>query len=531
MAKRGLNIFNSVKLSAVPSSRFNLAHESKISFNMGELVPTACLEAIPGDKFTIGVANMLRFAPLVSPVMHKIGVTTDYYFVPNRILWSEWDKWIANNSDVGEHPYIQFTGVVQQGSVADYLGIPPGAHENARFSALPFAAYLKVYDEYYRDQNLTAPKFVDLVPGDNPDLAEWLTSSPLLRAWQHDYFTAALPFAQKGDAVQLPLISSDTLTVEYQNRAGGAANQNTGLLRTVDGEVFEDDGALVNEAPGPTPLISGLNSSGSFLAYDPAGTLVVDPQADAVDINTVRRAFRLQEWLERLARGGSRYTEIIKSMFNVFSSDARLQRPEFIGRQVQSMVISEVLSTAQTNNGVEVINPVGEMAGHGISAGGGFNGSYYAEEHGWIIGFINVQPTTSYQDGLHKKFHRFDRLDYAWPVFANIGEQEVKQKEIYCFTSGDPDRTFGYVPRYAEYKFENDRVAGEMRDTLAYWHLGRRFDEASTGDPALNEEFILCNPRTDIFAVEDPNVDHIYAHIINNISVRRKLPAFGTPTI
>lgn len=532
MAKKGLNIFNSVKLSAVPSSRFNLSHDNKLSFSMGELVPTTIQECLPGDKWSISVANMLRFAPLIAPVMHKIKVTTDYYFVPNRILWPEWQDWITNKSDVGEAPYIQITGTVLEGSLADYLGVPPGTYETPiRISALPFAAYLLVYDEYYRDQNLQSPKFADLIPGDNDALSEWLSNPPLKRAWEHDYFTASLPFAQKGDAVQLPLTNTDDLTVEYQFRTGGL-NQNTGTFRNAANGSPNTEVGNLDSSTGPTPLATGMGVGGENVAYDPNGTLVVPLQAEAVDINTVRRAFRLQEYLERLARGGTRYTEYLKSMFNVFSSDARLQRPEFIGRNIQNMVISEVLSHTETldPDTSSLANPVGQMAGHGISAGGGFNGSFYCEEHGFIIGIINVQPSTAYQDGLHKMLTRFDPLDYANPIFANIGEQEVKQKEIFVFTPGDPERTFGYVPRYAEYKFANDRVAGQFRSSLAFWHLGRRFSIES-GDPALNEEFIECNPRRDIFAVAESNQDHIYAHVMNELTVRRKLPRFGTPTI
>lgn len=524
MAK--MNIFNSIQLPRVGSNKFDLSHDVKMSFKMGELVPTACLEAIPGDQFEINVENLLRFAPLVSPVMHKVRVTTHYFFVPNRILWPQWEDFITGNADI-EHPYIRLqldTDLEQAevGSIADYLGVPTGivggAADYLDVSALPFAAYLKIYDEYYRDQNLIAEAFEPLVPGDNTLVGAYLDmfgGTPYRRAWQHDYFTAALPFAQKGDSVQLPLTQNLTVPVELQ--------PNTGVAKWVDAS----DGT--DAAAGTPNLGTGgftRDSTNDEINYDPSGTLTVDVQADAVDITTVRRAFRLQEFLERAARGGTRYTELILSMFDKKSSDARLQRPEYIGGSKQNMVISEVLATAETTAaGVSV----GTMAGHGISVGGGNTFRFTCEEHGFVIGIINVQPDTAYQQGLHRRFSRRDRLDYPWPTFANIGEQEVLNKELYVnnTTNAVKDTVFGYVPRYAEMKYEPSRVAGEMRSSLDFWHLGRIF----SSQPQLNENFINCIPDTRIFAIEDPNVDHIYSHIFNNISVRRKLPRFGTPTI
>lgn len=519
------NIFNTIALPKVATNRFDLSHDVKMSFNMGELVPTCVMECLPGDKFNINVENMLRFAPLISPVMHKVRVTTHYFFVPNRILWPEWEKWITGESDV-EAPYIRIQqgGDLEEaeiGSVADYIGIPTGpvgaSTEYLDVSALPFAAYLKIYDEYYRDQNLIAEAFEPLVPGNNTLVGAMLDlfgGTPYRRAWQHDYFTAALPFAQKGDAVQVPLTGQDNIPVELQ--------PNTGVARWVSA----DDGTPA-VAGNPTLATGGYLRGGNAdeINYDPSNTLTVDVQAGATDINTLRRAFRLQEWLERNARGGTRYIENILAHFGVRSSDSRLQRPEYIGGSKQNMVISEVLATAETTAaGVSV----GTMAGHGISVGGGNNFNFRAEEHGFIIGIINVQPDTAYQQGLHRSFSRFDKLDYAWPTFANLGEQEILNKELYVNTTNAVKAgTFGYIPRYSEYKYMNSRVAGEMRDSLDFWHLGRIF----TDQPALNDNFISAAPSHRIFAVEDPVVDKIYAHIFNNISAVRKLPRFGIPTI
>lgn len=522
-----MSIFTEVRLPNVPTSNFDLSHDVKMSFKMGLLVPTCAMECIPGDKWRISVQNLLRFAPLSTPVMHKINVTTHYFFVPNRILWDKWEKWITGDDDTSAHPYVRIgsgsgAAAIQEGSLADYLGIPTGPHgatssDDVRVNPFPIAAYYKIFDEYFRDQNLVTERYLELIPGDNSSLYKSrFENEPLQRAWMHDYFTSALPFAQKGDEVQVPLVTQNDILVDFNNNTGTNPlwrNLTTNAVQT---------GSVTGTATNVQ--VGSVNS-----AYDPAGTLSVDVQAGATNIETLRRAFRLQEWLERNARGGTRYTEHMKAHFNVISSDKRLQRPEYIGSVRQNMVISEVLNTAGSDTGTIDLQPVGTMAGHGISLGGGSGLNCYCEEHGWIIGMINVQPVTAYMQGIHRSFSRFDKLDYAWPTFANLGEQEIKVKELYHqgLTAAEMEETFGYVPRYAEYRYMNSRVAGEMRSSLADWHLARIFNNK----PVLNESFILANPDTRIFAVEDPNVHNIYAHIFNQVKVNRRLPAFSVPSI
>lgn len=490
---------------------------------MGSLVPTNCMEVLPGDRVSISVENMLRFAPMIAPVMHKVNVRTDYFFIPTRLLWPEFTEWITGQSE-SEAPYTQL-GVITTGSIGDHLGLPDGDFSaiDPKVSPMPLAAYRLIWDEYYRDQNLQTEIFTPLVAGNNAAFSAGYNAAPLKRAWQHDYFTSALPFAQKGDAVQIPLTNEQDIPVEYQFRTGGIS-QNVGQLRSANtGAVTTDVGVIVNQT-GPTPLSNSIGvSAGDRTAYDPSGTLVVDVQSDAVDINTLRRAFRLQEWFEKNARGGTRYIENILAHFGIKSSDSRLQRPEYIGGSKQNMIISEVLATAQ--NSAED-TALGQMGGHGISVGGGNKFSYRAEEHGYIIGIINVQPVTAYQQGLHRSFTRFNALDYAWPSFANLGEQPILNKEIYLNQTG-LDNTFGYTPRYSEYKYMNSSVHGDFRDSLSFWHLGRIFD----APPVLNASFIEANPSTRIFAVTSEADDHLWCHVFNNVNMVRKLPRFGIPTI
>lgn len=520
------NLFQAVQFNRLKSNKFDLTHDVKLSFAMGEIIPTCVLDVIPGDVFRIKVSNMLRFAPLISPVMHRVKVKTNYFFVPNRILWSEWEDWITGKTDV-EPPYVDLGSLVapvQVGSIADYMGVPTGEYEEpVKCTLFPFAALRHIWNEYFRDQNLQSELFVDLVPGDNTATNwgnDFSFAGPLRRAWGHDYLTSCLPTPQSGSAsVQIPLTIQDNIPVDYQT--GG-------------NQVWVDPDTGVAVGPGAvgSSIVSEPTVGGVDAGLDPNGTLTVDVQSDATDINTLRRAFRLQEFLERTIRGGNRYFEQLRAHFDVKSPDSRLQRPEYIGGYTQNMVISEVLATAQSNNdGSTAEIAVGSMGGHGISVGSGDTFSYRAVEHGYIIGVISVIPDTAYQDGLHRHFSRFDRFDYAWPSFANIGEQAVLQKEVRARVEAgtDPNRVFGYQSRYAEYKHANSRVAGAMRDTLSFWHLGRIF--TGTADPELNAQFIRCQPDPRIFAVTEAESDHIFAHVLNQVTAIRKLPKFGIPTI
>ncbi|AXH77003.1 MAG: major capsid protein [Microviridae sp.] len=493
------NLFNTVKMTRPNKNAFDLSHDVKLSLNMGQLVPIMCTECVPGDKFNISCESLLRFAPLVSPVMHKMNVYMHYFFVPHRLVWPNWEKFITNTDGLPPaFPTVEITS----GSytpLCDYLGLPippPGAP--AEFvNAIPFAAYQKIYNEYYRDQNLAISATDTLQDGLN-DINNFRNLRK--RAWEHDYFTSALPFAQKGNPVNLPIgVFPEDVPVYVNN--GGTDTEFQGNPLNVDVIGQQSDDTPENELYAQTAGVA----------------------TQATTINDLRRAFKLQEWLEKAARGGTRYVESILSHFGVKSSDKRLQRPEYITGTKSPVIISEVLNTTGTEDA-----PQGQMAGHGVSVTSGRYGSFFCEEHGYIIGIMSVMPNTAYQQGIPKHFTKTnDPFQYFWPSFAHIGEQPIENRELYAY-QGDAagSETFGYTPRYAEYKYENNRVAGDFRTNLDFWHMGRIFD----APPALNRTFVECDPTHRIFAVTDPSVQKLYAHVHNKITAVRPMPKFGTPT-
>lgn len=514
------NFLNSVQVTAPGRNIFDLSHDVKLSMNMGELIPVMCTPTIPGDRFSIGCESMVRLAPMVAPMMHRCDITVHYFFVPNRLVWPNWEKFITNTKDsvtnlVPAHPFIPIGEGGDWTRLCDYFGVPnptdfataPGTEQ---ISALPFAAYQLIFHEYYRDQNLMQTDNniypITCLDGNNVTQTAALTALQR-RCWEHDYLTSCLPFAQKGDAVNIPLNLEGEKARILHNDPTAVGNE--AQWNQVSGGGSGEVRALKENAADP------------LIDQDHLYADLSDASAQST-ITDLRRAFKLQEWFEKLARGGSRYIEQIKAFFGVKSSDARLQRPEYITGIKAPIMISEVLNTTGTENAAQ-----GDMAGHGIGVTEGAYGSYFCEEHGYIIGVMSVMPKPAYMQGIARHFKKSNPFDYFWPQFEHIGEQEVLGSEVYAYQDAEyASGTFGYIPRYAEYKFENNRVAGDFRTTLDFWHMARDFD----APPSLNAQFVTCDPTHRIFAVEDPDVQKLWCHVYNKVKASRLMSKYGSPS-
>lgn len=514
-----MGIFNKVKLTMPGRSVFDLSHERKFSMNMGELIPIFCEDVVPGDTFKMNTEVLMRLAPMISPVMHRVNVYTHFFYVPYRLIWADFQKFITGGEDGLQKPvlptYTVPTGVqisnLGPGSLSDYLGVAStivASGADFTFNALPFRAYKLIVQEYYRDQNLQ-PAIVGLTTSGDYVIGTaahyFLTIDK--RGWEKDYFTSALPWTQRGGDVVVPM-------GDVYLKPGLSALANYPKLK--DGSYSDiPAGATVQGAAGGQ---IGSTASSS-LRLDPNGSLGVD----AGTVEDLRRATRLQEWLEKNARGGSRYIEQILSHFGVKSSDARLQRPEFLGGGKSPIVISEVLQTSKTDT-----SPQGNMAGHGVGVGNTHSFKKFFEEHGVVIGIMSVLPRTAYQQGTRRMFFKSDKYDFYWPEFAQLGEQPVYNDEIYTtFNNANRGTVFGYQSRYAEYKYIPSSVHGDMKGSLSYWHMGRIFSSA----PALNGSFVQSDPTHRIFSVTDPAYDKLYVQVYNNLKAVRPMPYFNQPTL
>ncbi len=520
-----MSIFNKISLQKPSSSTFNLSHDRKFSLNMGELTPILCQEIIPGDKFNVTTQQMLRFAPMISPVMHEVNVFTHFFFVPNRLIFDKWEEFITggeNGQSEVLFPTLSNCTIAPR-DLGDYLGLPnmtnrgqEGPDNSNIISRLPFNAYNLIYNEYYRDQNLIEPIEINKGEGDeafaNQDRYKILKK----RAWQHDYFTSALPFAQKGEAVKLPIQGQADVKYQHSNTAD--------IIRNLDGTLSTEgaDRHLISKTDADLAIETGAGNPTKDVNIDNSHNLYVDLEsATQSTITDLRRAFKLQEWLEKNARAGSRYVESILAHFGVRSSDARLQRPEYLGGGMSPVLISEVLQTAATQEST----PLAEMAGHGINVNKNHSFNKFFEEHGFVIGIMSVMPKTAYQQGLPRMFSKFNKFDYFWPEFQHIGEQEILNKEVMFDGSAGDNQTFGYIPRYAEYKYSPSTVHGDFKETLDFWHLGRIFGNR----PELNKDFIEADPSRRIFAVMDSPEQVLYCHVYHQITANRKMSYYGDP--
>lgn len=511
-----MSVYDRVKNARPGRAAFNLSYEKKLTCDMGQLIPIMCDEVVPGDTFKIGVEAVIRFQPLVSPVLHEINAFFHYFFVPYRLLWADWEKFITGDVD-GEDasvlprwaPSGGGSGAAAAGTLWDYFGFPVGVDPiGARPMAFPLYAYNAVYNNYYRDENQVAEMALD---------EEGLNYGPLLRAWEKDYFTSALPWQQRGTAPALPISGSSS--------AVWAVAPGLDYPAPNDANVFTMEGNSVSQVGRNQNTVNVLE--GGSVVQSELNTNTVDLSvASTFDVADLRLAFQLQKWQERNARAGVRYTEFLAAHFGVSPRDERLQRPEYIGGTRMPVMVSEVLQTSST----DATTPQGNMAGHGLSAGRDFCASYRAEEFGLILGIMSVMPRTAYDQGINRQWLRTTRFDFYTPEFAHLSEQAVIRAEIFCNgVSNDNNTIFGYQGRFNEMRSKQSMLCGLMRSdaagSLDFWHLGRHFATY----PELDQSFIECDPAETKRIFADEDAPGLIVNIANIIKAIRPLPMDPDP--
>lgn len=498
-------------------SKHSLSHYKLLTCDMGELVPIGMHEVLPGDSIQHATSALVRCAPLLAPVMHPVSVRIHHWFVPYRLIMDSWENFITagpTGTSAPAWPTITLPNPTTVGSLADYLGIPNALNAPV-VSAMPFRAYAKIWNENYRDEDLETPLTIDITDG--PDTT---TSTALQHvSWEKDYFTSSRPWEQKGPTVTIPLGQTAPVKTSATDTVTGAQAA-ARHLTTAGGN--PPTGTALSFTGGPGQIhASGTATSGTGASTYPSNLYADLTNASAITVNALRQALALQSFEEARARYGSRYTEYLRYL-GVKSSDARLQRPEYLGGGRQTIQFSEVLATAASTTPATA---VGEMKGHGISAMKSNRYRRFFEEHGIVMSLMSVLPKTMYVQGIARHWNRRTKEDFWQKEFQHIGQQAVKNKEVYA-ASAAPDGTFGYQDRYDEYRRTENTIAGEFRTSaLDYWHMGRVF----ASEPALNASFVKSVPSKRNFASQSTDVLYVMAK--HNIQARRLVAQTGTSFI
>lgn len=483
-------------------SKHSLSNYKLLSCDQGQLVPVGLQEVLPGDSFQHSASALIRVSPLVTPVMHPVRARIHHFFVPHRLVWEDWENFITGGPDglnASVFPTITTpasTGFAV-GSLADYLGVPPGVPDE-EVSALPFRAYSLIFNEFYRDQDLVSPLTVDLTEG--PDTT---TNVALQKAaWERDRFTLSRLTPQKGPTVTMPLGTSAPVATD----AGGG---DTLGIRYTD----TDTDRAMNSATSVLTTSATVSTANAELYADLS-------EATPPSITELRTAFALQQYAENRSLYGSRYTDYL-ALMGVKSSDARLQRPEYLGGGVETIQFSEVVQTAPGSFDTDEY-PLGNLGGHGIGAMKSNRYQRFFEEHGYVITLLSVLPKTIYAQGLAKTWNRRTKEDFFQQELQFVGQDEVLNKEVYLAHT-TPDGTFGYIDRYDEYRRAESSIAGEFRTILDSWHMARIF----ASDPALNSTFVTANPTDRIYASTTTN--ELQVMVNHKIRARRIVAKNGTP--
>ena len=552
MARKKIRVrghrFSDAPAMYMKRTKFDRSHVYKTTFDSGKLIPVFIDEVLPGDTTRMSVNYFARLATPIKPIMDNIYLDWFFFFVPNRLVWEHWQNFCFEQEDPDDStdyviPTVTATGNSGNtyiGSLWDYFGLPVNTSGNlSGISALPFRGVYLIWNEWFRDENLQ--KSIKIQKGDanevldssrSTDQPSWVFTSgtnivPGLacppRGKRHDYFTSALPWTQKGPGVSVGLAGTAPVQGEFS-----ISGFQTGTVTAEDTKnrlqalaVAGQNGRIsgypeITSWPTQNVTVGGLTQSGLIANLD---------ESSIFTINSLRTAFQMQKFYERLARGGSRYTEVLRSFFGVVSPDSRLQRPEFLGSFTKMVNVNPIAQTSATND----TSPQGNLSAYGVTAAKfhGFTKSFV--EHGYIFGFVCARADLTYQQGINRMWLRSTVYDFYWPTFAHLGEQAIELREIYAQGSEADTTVFGYQERYAEYRYKPSQITGKFRSSvtggnLDVWHLSQFFINA----PTLNEEFITENPPIDrIIAV--PSEPEFLLDIGFRYTTVRPMPMFGTP--